>query len=64
MTDKGSNFFDECAAICVHLFPQGEDCTSSSLGDSKLYTSGSIANSQRMLKQTEMALYQNKDLSG
>ena len=56
MTYKEFNFFYECAAICVHLFPQEEDCTSSSLGDSKLYTSGSIANSQRMLKQTEMAL--------
>ena len=48
MTDKGFNLFDECAARCVHLFPQEEECTSSSWGDSKMYTSSSIANSQRM----------------
>ena len=56
MTEKGFNIFDECAAICVHLFPQEEECeeecTSSSWGDSKMYTSSSIANSQRM--QTEI----------
>ena len=46
MTDKGFNLFDECAARCVHLFPQEEECTSS-----KVYTSGSIANSQRMLTE-------------
>ena len=51
MTDKGFNLFDECAARCVHLFPQEEECTSCSWGDSKMYTSSSIANSQRM--QTE-----------
>ena len=49
MTDKGFNIFDECAARCVHLFPQEEECTSSSWEDSKMYTSDSIANSQRML---------------
>ena len=43
MTDKGFNLFDECAARCVHLFPQEEECTSSSWGDSKMYTSRSIA---------------------
>ena len=48
MTDKAFNYFDECAARCVHLFPQEEECTSSSWGDSKVYTSSSIANSQRM----------------
>ena len=56
MTDKGFNLFDECAARCVHLFPQEEECeeecTSSSWGDSEMYTSSSIANSQRM--QTEI----------
>ena len=52
MTDKGFNLFDECAARCVHLFPQEEECTSSSWGDSNMYTSSSIANSQRM--QTEI----------
>ena len=30
MTNKGSNPFDECAAKCVHLFPQEDECTSSS----------------------------------
>ena len=39
MTDKGFNLFDECAARCVHLFPLEEECTSSSWGDSKMYTS-------------------------
>ena len=48
MTDKAFNYFDKCAARCVHLFPQEEECTSSSWGDSKVYTSSSIANSQRM----------------
>ena len=48
MTDKAFNYFDECAARCVYLFPQEEECTSSSWGDSKVYTSSSIANSQRM----------------
>ena len=52
MTDKVFKLFDECAARCVHLFPQEEECTSSSWGDSKMYTSSSIANSQRM--QTEI----------
>ena len=51
MTDKGFNIFDECAARCIHLFPQEEKCTSSSWGDSKMYTSGSIKNSQRMLTE-------------
>ena len=27
MAYKGFNFFDECAARCVHLFPQKEECT-------------------------------------
>ena len=45
MTDKGLNLFDEYAARCVHLSPQEEECTSSSWGDSKIYTSSSIANS-------------------
>ena len=49
MTDKWFIFFDECAAICVHLFPQKEEQTSSSRSESKMYISGSIANSERML---------------
>ena len=51
MADKEFNLFDECAAGCVHLFWQEEECTCSSWGDSKMYTSSSIANSHRM--QTE-----------
>ena len=47
MVDEGLNPFDECAAECVHLCPQEEESTSSSWGDSKMYTSGTIANSQR-----------------
>ena len=49
MTDKVFNLFDECTARCVHLFPQEEECSYSSWGDSKMYTSGSIANSLRIL---------------
>ena len=52
MRDKGFNLFGECTARCVHLFPQEEECISSSWGDSKMYTSSSIANLQRM--QTEI----------
>ena len=52
MTDKVFKIFDECAARCVHLFAQEEECISSSWGDSKMNTSSSIANSQRM--QTEI----------
>ena len=52
MTDKGFNILDECAARCEHLFPQEEECTSSSWEDSKMYTSSIIANSQKM--QTEI----------
>ena len=52
MSDKGFNLFHECAARCVHLLPQEEECTSSSRGDSKMYTSGSMENSQRMLAET------------
>ena len=49
MTDILFNFFDECATICVRLFPQEEERTSSSRSQSKMYISGSIANSERML---------------
>ena len=52
MTDKGFNILDESAARYEHLFPQEEECTSSSWEGSKMYTSSSIANSQRM--QTEI----------
>ena len=49
MIAKGLNLFDEYAARCVHLFPQEEEYTSSSWGDSKMCTPGSIGNSLRML---------------
>ena len=42
----GLTFFGECAAECVHLCSQEEECTSSSLGDSKMYFPGTIAISQ------------------
>ena len=45
------NLLDECAARFVHPFPQEEECTSSSWGDSRMYTCGSIANSQRTLTE-------------
>ena len=48
MTDKELNLFYECTARCVHMFPLEDECTSSSWGDSKMYTSSSIANSQKM----------------
>ena len=51
MTNKGFNIFDDCAARCVHLPPQEEECTFSSWGDTKRYTSGNIAYSQRMLAE-------------
>ena len=46
MAGKGLNIFDECAADCVHLCPQEKECTSSFWGDSKMYTPGTITNSQ------------------
>ena len=45
------NLYDKGTARCVHLFPQEEECTSSSQGDSKMYTTSSSANSQRMLNE-------------
>ena len=49
MTGKWFNLFDECAARCVQLLPQKEECNCSSPGDSIMYKSGSIPNSKRML---------------
>ena len=43
--------FRKCAAIWVNLFPQEEECISSYWRDSKIYTSGSVANSQGMLTE-------------
>ena len=51
MKDKGFNRFGEYATRRLPLFPQEEECTSSSWGDSKMYTSGSIANLQKMLTE-------------
>ena len=38
MVNKGLSLFDECASEYVHLSRQEEECTSSPLGDSKIYT--------------------------
>ena len=46
MADKGLNLFDECTAEFVYLCPKKS--ASSSWGDTKMYTPGTIANSQRM----------------
>ena len=43
---KGLNLFDDCAAECVYMCPQEEECTSSSWGHSKIYTLGPMENSQ------------------
>ena len=51
MTDKGFNLFDKCGSRCIHLSPQEEECISSSRGDSKMYTSGSLASSLRKLTE-------------
>ena len=51
MTHKVFDLFDECAARCVDLFLKKEECTSSFWGDSKMYTSGSMTNSQTMLTE-------------
>ena len=44
MADEDLNLFKECAARCVYLFPQEEECT---WADCKIYLSGTLANSQR-----------------
>ena len=46
MAEKGLNLIDECAAECVNLCPQEDECTISSWGDSKMYNPGTITNSQ------------------
>ena len=51
MTDKGFHLFEVGAARWAHIFPQEKACTLSSWGGSKMYTSGSIANSQRILSE-------------
>ena len=55
MTYKGLNFLDDCAAECVPLYPQKEECiVKCTLGHSKMYTSGIIANSQTDRTPTEI----------
>ena len=54
MTDKGLNLFYDCAAECVYLCPQEEECTSSSLGRIKIHTPGTIENSQTDRTSTEI----------
>ena len=46
VTDKGLNLFEDCTPECVYLCPHEEECTSFSWGHSKMYTPGTIANSQ------------------
>ena len=51
MSDKGLNFFDECTAECVNMYPEKEQCTSSSpssWGGNKMYIPGTKAISQRV----------------
>ena len=42
MSDKDLNLFDDCAAERVYIYPQKEECTSSSWGHCKMYTPGTI----------------------
>ena len=51
ITDKCFNHFEECATRYEYLFLQEEEYNSSSWGESKMYSSNSIANSQRMQTQ-------------
>ena len=51
MVYKGFGIFDECASRCVYLSPQEEDWTSSSWGDSKMYTFTSMASLQSMIAE-------------
>ena len=51
---KDLNLFYDCAAECVYLFPQEEECTSSSWRQSKIYTLGTMANPQTDRTPTEI----------
>ena len=53
VTDEGLNLFDDCGAECVYLCPQKEECTSS-WGHSRIYTPGTVANSQTDRAPTEI----------
>ena len=59
VAEKGLNLFDECAAEYVHLYPQEEEWTSSSWGDSKMYTPGTVANSQTDRQKMPMKINKN-----
>ena len=48
MADEDLNLFGECAAECVHLCPQKEECTYSPWKETKMCTPGTWQNSQRM----------------
>ena len=54
MADKELFHFDHCAVRCLHLSPQEEEWTSSFSGDSKMYTSGIIVNSQGSLTEVNI----------
>ena len=45
-TGEGLNIFDDCAAECVYLCSQEEECTSPFWGHSKIDTLCTMANSQ------------------
>ena len=49
--DKGFILFDECASRCVNLSPPDQECTSSTWWNTKMYTSGTIASSPRILTE-------------
>ena len=51
IVDSGLNIFPDCAARCVYLSPEEEECTYSCWGEGKMNLSGSIANSRRMLNE-------------
>ena len=52
MAGKGSSLFEECAIEYVHLCEDIWLRTCSFWGDSKMYTSGTIANLQRKPTKT------------
>ena len=66
MTDKDLNLFYEFAARCVHLSIQEEQCNFSFWGNSKMYTCGTIANSEMTATAINKKWYccQNKNFSG
>ena len=51
MAEKGFNLFDECASRCVDMSLRKKSATSFSWGDNKMYKSGSLVSSRRMLTE-------------